>query len=58
MSARRHSFFVPCLQYLVGGTSAVAPMWAAWKALTDAAACATLPFAAEVRLKQGEAIPL
>ena len=30
----------------VGGTSAVAPMWAAWKALTDTVAGAVLPFSA------------
>ena len=36
-------------QMLVGGTSAVAPMWAAWKSLTDAAAGKQLPFSAKVR---------
>ena len=36
-------------QYVFGGTSAVAPMWAAWKAATDAVAGKTLPFSAEVR---------
>lgn len=35
-------------QYVFGGTSAVAPMWAAWKAATDAVAGKTLPFSAEV----------
>ena len=35
-------------QRLVGGTSAVAPMWAAWKSLTDAVAGKRLPFSAEV----------
>ena len=35
-------------QMVVGGTSAVAPMWAAWKSLTDAVAGKRLPFSAEV----------
>ena len=33
-------------QQTVGGTSAVAPMFAAWKALTDTVAGAVLPFSA------------
>jgi hypothetical protein len=41
-----------CLQLslqVVGGTSAVAPMWAAWKSLTDGVAGKVLPFSAQVR---------
>ncbi|CAL5221913.1 g4183 [Coccomyxa viridis] len=34
-------------QMVLGGTSAVAPMWAAWKGLTDAVAGKRLPFSAE-----------
>ncbi|EIE19960.1 subtilisin-like protein [Coccomyxa subellipsoidea C-169] len=34
-------------QYIFGGTSAVAPMWAAWKAATDAVAGENLKFSAE-----------
>ena len=36
-------------QAQVGGTSAVAPMWAAWKSLTDGVAGRVLPFSAQVR---------
>jgi kumamolisin len=32
---------------VVGGTSAVAPMWAAWKSLTDGVAGKVLPFSAQ-----------
>lgn len=35
-------------QLTIGGTSAVAPLWAAWKALTDAVAGKTLPFGPQV----------
>ena len=42
-------FFGSSLQ-VVGGTSAVAPMWAAWKSLTDGVAGKVLPFSAQVRL--------
>jgi len=37
------------VQIVVGGTSAVAPMWAAWKSLTDGVAGKVLPFSAQVR---------
>ena len=35
-------------QLTIGGTSAVAPLWAAWKALTDAVAGRTLRFGPQV----------
>lgn len=44
--ARRYSIIVNGIQQVVGGTSAVAPMWAAWKGLTDTVAGRVLPFSA------------
>ena len=42
----RYSIILDGSQQVVGGTSAVAPMWAAWKGLTDTVAGAVLPFSA------------
>jgi hypothetical protein len=39
-------------QMIIGGTSAVAPMWAAWKTLADIVAGKRLPFSAQVRWAQ------
>ena len=41
-----YSIILNGAQQTVGGTSAVAPMFAAWKALTDTVAGAVLPFSA------------